>query len=223
LSSGSLALEDLFVAALVFGPNQIFHSRTLLRYVVPLVIAATTSRRRMSEGCDVDNLVRSTIAFVQDHQAWGVPIVFVLAFCESFAFVSLLVPATGILLGVGGLIAAAELGFWPMWFAAALGAIVGDWLAYWLAFHFKDRVLQTWPLAGNPDLVARGVGFFKKWGMLAVFVGRFFGPFRAVVPLIAGLNAMPWLNFQIANVVSAAVWAAGILLPGFIGVRWLME
>jgi len=171
----------------------------------------------------MDNLVRSTIAFVQDHQAWGVPIVFVLAFCESFAFVSLLVPATGILLGVGGLIAAAELGFWPMWFAAALGAIVGDWLAYWLAFHFKDRVLQTWPLAGNPDLVARGVGFFKKWGMLAVLVGRFFGPFRAVVPLIAGLNAMPWLNFQIANVASAAVWAAGILLPGFIGVRWLME
>ena len=171
----------------------------------------------------MDNLVRSTIAFVHDHQAWGVPIVFVLAFCESFAFVSLLVPATGILLGVGGLIAAAELGFWPMWLAAALGAIVGDWLAYWLALYFKDRVLRTWPLAGNPDLVARGVAFFKKWGMLAVFIGRFFGPFRAVVPLIAGLNAMPWLNFQIANVASAAVWAAGILLPGFIGVRWLME
>jgi len=170
----------------------------------------------------MDDLVRSTIAFVQDHQAWGVPIVFVLAFCESFAFVSLLVPATGILLGVGGLIAAAELGFWPMWSAAALGAIVGDWLAYWLAFRFKDRVLQTWPLAGRPHLVARSVAFFKKWGMLAVFVGRFFGPLRAVVPLIAGLNAMPWLNFQIANVASAALWAAGILLPGFIGVRWLM-
>ena len=171
----------------------------------------------------MDNLVRSTIALVQDHQPWAVAIVFVLAFCESFAFVSLLVPATGILLGVGGLIAAAELGFWPMWFAATLGAIVGDWLAYRLAFHFKDRLLQMWPLAGNPGLVARGVSFFKRWGMLAVFVGRFFGTFRAVVPVIAGLNAMPWLNFQIANVASAALWAAGILLPGFVGVRWLME
>jgi len=170
----------------------------------------------------MDGLVRSIIASVEQHQAWGVPIVFALAFCESFAFISLLVPATGILLGVGGLIAAAELGFWPMWIAAALGAIVGDWLAYWLAFHFKNRVLRTWPLAGNTALVARGVAFFKKWGMLAVFVGRFFGPFRAVVPLIAGLNAMPWLNFQIANVASAALWAAGILLPGFVGVRWLM-
>ena len=156
----------------------------------------------------MDYLVRSTIAFVHDHQAWGVPIVFILAFCESFAFVSLVVPTTGILLGVGGLIAAAELGFWPMWLAAAVGAIVGDWVAYWLAFHFKDRVLQMWPLAGHPDWVARGAAFFKKWGMLAVFIGRFFGPLRAVVPLIAGLNAMPWLNFQIANVASAALWAA---------------
>jgi membrane protein DedA with SNARE-associated domain len=171
----------------------------------------------------MDQLVQSTIAFVDRHQAWAVPIVFVLAFCESFAFVSLLVPATGILLGVGGLIAAAELGFWPTWVAAALGAIAGDWLAYWLAFHFKDRVLRMWPLGGHPDLVARGAAFFTTWGMPAVFVGRFFGPLRAVVPLIAGLNAMPWLNFQIANVASAALWAAGILLPGFVGVRWLME
>jgi membrane protein DedA with SNARE-associated domain len=99
---------------------------------------------------------------------------------------------------------------------------VGDWLAYWLAFHCKERVLNTWPLAGHPDLVTRSAAFFKTWGMLAVFVGRFFGPLRAVAPLIAGLNAMPWLNFQIANVASAALWAAGILLPGFVGVRWLM-
>ena len=153
----------------------------------------------------MDNLVRSTIAFVHDHQAWGVPIVFVLAFCESFAFVSLLVPATGILLGVGGLIAAAELGFWPMWFAAALGAIVGDWLGLLAGLSLQGpRAADCGRSPVNPDLVARGVAFFKKWGMLAVFVGRFFGPLRAVVPLIAGLNAMPWLNFQIANVASAA-------------------
>src|SRR6185437_5272916 len=50
------------------------------------------------KGPKMDYLVRSTIAFVHDHQAWGVPIVFILAFCESFAFVSLVVPATGILL-----------------------------------------------------------------------------------------------------------------------------
>ena len=171
----------------------------------------------------MEDLTRSTIVFIQQHQAWAVPIVFALAFCESFAFVSLLVPATGILLGIGGLIAAADIGFWPMWLAAALGAFVGDLLAFWLALHFKDRVLQIRLVATRPDLVMRGVEFFKRWGIIAVFVGRFFGPFRAVVPLIAGVNAMPWWHFQIANVASAAVWAAGILLPGFASVRWLME
>jgi membrane protein DedA with SNARE-associated domain len=185
--------------------------------------AAIRARRFVGEGPGMNALVRSTIAFVEDHRAWTVPIVFVLAFCESFAFVSLLVPATAVLLGLGGLIAAAQFSFWPIWAAAVLGAIGGDWLAYWLALVFKDRMLQTWPLVRHPDLVARSVTFFNKWGMLAVFIGRFFGPLRAVVPLIAGLNAMPWLNFQIANVASAMLWAAGILLPGFVGVRWLME
>ena len=171
----------------------------------------------------MEDLARTTIVFIEQRQAWAVPIVFALAFCESFAFISLLVPATGILLGIGGLIAAAHIGFWPMWLAAVLGAFVGDWLAYWLALQFKDRVLQIRLVATRPDLVARCVAFSKRWGIIAVFVGRFFGPFRAVVPLIAGVNAMPWRHFQIANVASAAVWAAGILLPGFAGVRWLIE
>ena len=153
----------------------------------------------------MEDLARTTIVFIEQRQAWAVPIVFALAFCESFAFISLLVPATGILLGIGGLIAAAHIGFWPMWLVAVLGAFVGDWLAYWLALHFKDRVLQIRLVATRPDLVARCVAFSKRWGIIAVFVGRFFGPFRAVVPLIAGVNAMPWWHFQIANVASAAV------------------
>jgi membrane protein DedA with SNARE-associated domain len=59
--------------------------------------------------------------------------------------------------------------------------------------------------------------------MIAVFVGRFLGPFRAIVPIAAGPQAMPWPKFQISNVVSAILWAAGILAPGFAGVRWLVE
>jgi hypothetical protein len=37
---------------------------------------------------------QAIIMFVQSHSPWAAPIVFVLAFCESFAFVSLIVPAT---------------------------------------------------------------------------------------------------------------------------------
>ena len=164
-----------------------------------------------------------TIAFIQDHRAWGAPIVFGLAFCESFAFISLIVPATGILFGIGGLIGAAGIEFWSIWLAAALGAIAGDWLAYDLAFRLKDRVFRVWPLSHHPELVSRGVGFFERWGVIAVFCGRFFGPFRAIVPIAAGLSTMSWLKFQIANLASAVLWATGILAPGFVGMRWLMN
>ncbi len=170
----------------------------------------------------MSGLTQSTIAFIQDHRGWGAPIVFGLAFCESFAFISLIVPATGILFGLGGLIAAAGIEFWSIWLAAALGAVAGDWLAYDLAFRFKDRIIQVWPLSRHPALVARSVGFFHRWGLIAVFCGRFFGPLRAIVPIAAGLHAMPWWKFQIANLASAVLWATGILTPGFVGVRWLM-
>jgi len=67
------------------------------------------------------------------------------------------------------------------------------------------------------------VGFFERWGVIAVFCGRFFGPFRAIVPIAAGLSTMSWLKFQIANLASAVLWATGILAPGFVGMRWLMN
>ena len=48
----------------------------------------------------------------------------------------------------------------------------------------------------------------KKWGALGIFIGRFFGPLRAAVPLIAGIFEMPFWRFQIANFASAFLWAA---------------
>src|SRR5215475_2482321 len=101
------------------------------------------------------DLVQNTISFIQQHEVLGSAVVFLLAFCESFAFLSLLVPATGILLGIGGLMGAVGIAFWPIWTAAVLGAIAGDWLAYELAFRFRDYVLATRLFADNPGIVAR--------------------------------------------------------------------
>ena len=50
--------------------------------------------------------------------------------------------------------------------------------------------------------------------MLGIFIGRFFGPLRASVPLVAGIFEMPYWRFQIANFTSAFVWAAVLLTLG---------
>jgi membrane protein DedA with SNARE-associated domain len=165
--------------------------------------------------------VQSIIEFVRHNQGWAAPIVFVLAFAESLAFISLIAPATVILWGIGALIGAAGLAFWPTWFAAAIGAALGDWLSYWLGFHFHDKIEKMWPLTKYPDLVPRSHALFAKWGVAGVFIGRFFGPLRAIVPLVAGAVRMPFLPFQLANWSSAFIWATVTLAPGTLGMEWL--
>jgi membrane protein DedA with SNARE-associated domain len=57
----------------------------------------------------------AVIEFVRTHENWAAPTVFGLGFLESFAFLSLLVPATVILFGISGLLGAASVGFWPIY------------------------------------------------------------------------------------------------------------
>lgn len=163
-------------------------------------------------------------AFVREHAAWAPAVVFALAFGESLAFISLLIPAWGALVAVGALIGPGGVSFWPVWIAAALGAALGDWLSYWIGLKLEYTVAHHWPLSRHPDLIPRGERFVKKWGALGIFIGRFFGPLRASVPLVAGIFEMPYWRFQLANFSSAFVWAAVLLTIGDIvgaAVKWL--
>ena len=169
-----------------------------------------------------EQYVHAIVAFVQDHQAWAAPIVFALAFMESLAFISLLVPAWGALVLIGGLIQAGGLSFWPIWIAGAVGAATGDWLSYWIGCKLEYTVQHIWPLSKHPGLIPRGEAFIKNWGAAGIFIGRFFGPLRAAVPLVAGIFEMNFWVFQFANFTSAFVWA-GVLLTLGDGVSQLIQ
>lgn len=166
-------------------------------------------------------LIGQSLAFIETHQVWAAPIVFILAFGESLAFVSLLFPATVMLVGIGAIMGASGISFWGVWAAAAAGAGLGDWLSYWLGYHYSDQIARMWPLSKYPDLIPRAHRAFEKWGPYAVFFGRFFGPLRAGVPLAAGAARMDRLPFQVANWASAPVWAMGLLAPGVVGAEWI--
>ncbi len=162
----------------------------------------------------LEGMVHEVVGFVKDHQVWAAPIVFALAFGESLAFFSLLVPAWSALVAIGALIGASDISFWQVWIASAIGAALGDWLSYWLGFTFKDRVAQMWPLSRYPQVLPRAEEFVRSWGVAGIFIGRFFGPLRAAVPLVAGIFEMNYWRFQTANFISAFVWAATLLLFG---------
>jgi membrane protein DedA with SNARE-associated domain len=163
---------------------------------------------------NLEQHAQTIIDFVRSHEAWAAPIVFALAFGESLAFVSLVLPAWAALVGIGALIGAGGLDFVPIWIAGSVGAALGDWLSYWIGATFKTSIARVWPLSRYPELLPRGEAFIAKWGVLAIFIARFTGPLRASVPIVAGIFAMPFWPFQIANFTSAFVWAASLLLLG---------
>lgn len=152
--------------------------------------------------------------FVREHQTWAVPIMFALAFGESLAFISLLLPAWAALVGIGVLVGTGALSFWPVWIAGSVGAALGDWLSYWVGGKLGPPVAKVWPLSRHPDLIPKGERFVTKWGVLAIYIGRFFGPLRASVPLVAGIFKMPYWPFQFANFTSAFLWAGVLLTLG---------
>lgn len=161
----------------------------------------------------VADFIDATIAFARDNAAWAAPVVFVVAFAESFAFLSLLVPGWAILIGIGALIGVSGIEFLPVWAAAAAGAAAGDAVSYWVGRYFKEGATRVWPLSRHPRMVERGHAFFLRFGVWSVVIGRFFGPLRAVVPLVAGIFGMRQAPFQLANIGSALLWAFILLAP----------
>jgi membrane protein DedA with SNARE-associated domain len=58
------------------------------------------------------------------------------------------------------------------------------------------------------DLLDRVEGFYQHHGIKTVGIGRFIPLLRRVNGLVAGVTAMPWRRFLVANMVGAAIWLA---------------
>src|SRR5919198_4540005 len=114
---------------------------------------------------------KELIDFVRVHEQWAAPVVFALAFGESLAFISLLIPAWAALVGIGALIGSSGISFWPVWVAGSIGAALGDWLSYWIGVKVGPAIAHVWPLSRHPGLLPKGEDFVKRWGVLAIFIG----------------------------------------------------
>ena len=104
----------------------------------------------------MDGFIDRAIGFLAANRDWAFWLAMVFAAAETTAFLSIAIPSTAILVGVGALVATGALAFPPIFAGAALGAIIGSSFSWWLGYRFGDRMLRMWPLRDHPDLVAMG-------------------------------------------------------------------
>lgn len=148
-------------------------------------------------------------------------IIAVIALLESLALVGLLVPGVVLITAAASLAGHQELALPMVVLVAFAGAVAGDGISFLLGYTQHERVTRLWPLSRHPEWLARGTRFFQRYGTLSVFFGRFVGPVRPVVPLIAGMLRMSPRAFTWANLASAALWAPAYVLPGYLlGRTW---
>lgn len=141
---------------------------------------------------------------------------FIISAAESIAIIGTILPGSIMMTALGTLAGAGIIPLQETIIWAILGAIAGDGISYWIGYHFKDRLHRLWPFRNHPSLLKAGEKFVHRYGGMSVFIGRFVGPVRALVPVVAGMLGMRPYRFIAANVTSAIGWAILYLLPGIL-------
>jgi len=163
----------------------------------------------------MEHFSHNVLALIAAHPDMSAFLIGLTAFGESFAVISFFIPGTTILIAAGALVERGALDPLVTVTAAAIGAVLGDAVSYWIGLRFGRALHKFWPFNLHPTALVEGERFFQKYGLASIFIGRFFGPLRAFVPLVAGTCRMPALPFYIANIVSAVIWAPALLYSGY--------
>lgn len=112
---------------------------------------------------------------------------------------------------------------------ASAGAVIGDSIGYAIG-RKGGRPLLAWlgkkfPKHFGEGHIATAERSFEKWGMWAVFFGRFVALLRIFAGPLAGVLRMPYWKFLIANLLGGIIWAGGttavIYYVGLVAEDWL--
>ena len=157
-----------------------------------------------------------TVNFIEAHPYWGQFFTFFIAFLESLAIIGTVIPGSVTMTAIGALVGAAV--FPPVLTIAmaTVGALTGDWLGYWFGKYYANEIREFKIFKPYQKWFDSGENFFHKHGGKSVIIGRFFGPVRSFIPMIAGVLQMHPGRFTIAVIPAAILWAFAYMLPGIL-------
>ena len=155
-------------------------------------------------------------AWLQANPKSALFITMLISFTESLAIIGSIVPGSLTMTAVGMLAGSGVMRIDLTLLAAIVGAVAGDGASYALGYIYHEQLVKMWPFSKYPSLIFYGKEFFMKHGGKSVVIGRFIGPLRSIIPVIAGIMNMPKLLFFIANAISAVGWSILYVMPGYL-------
>lgn len=154
--------------------------------------------------------------FITQSTVYSLIAVMLVAFLESLALVGLILPGTVMMAGLGALIGSGDVNFWQAWLAGIIGCLLGDWISFWLGWRFK-KPLHRWSfMKKNKALLDKTEHALHQHSMITILIGRFVGPTRPLVPMVAGMLDLPLAKFILPNIIGCLLWPPLYFLPGIL-------
>lgn len=156
------------------------------------------------------------INFLTNNPQYGNLIAFFFAFIESLAVIGSIIPGSVTMTAIGSLVGLNVLSFVPVLSFAIAGAIIGDLVSFYVGFHYKNKILEIKILKKYEKITIKAENFIHKYGIASIIIGRFFGPFRSMIPMVAGVLNMNYKKFILAAIPASILWSIIYLGPGVI-------
>jgi undecaprenyl-diphosphatase len=162
------------------------------------------------------------ILWLKDNPEWIALGVFGAAFIESFALIGVIIPGVVLLAVISGM-AASTLSVFELVLIAYVASFLADILSFLLGTGISKSIDKLWPFNKYPNLLVQGRRFVKRFGILGVFVGKFIGPIRPLLPLTAGSLGMNFKYFFTVEIFSSFLWALLYTVPGYYAGKSILD
>lgn len=157
----------------------------------------------------------SLTAWLTANPQWLAAAVFIVACIECLAIAGLIVPGTVLLFAVAVLAGSGALSLGETLLLGFLGGVLGDVVSYFLGRHFHQNIRRLPGLRHHPEWIGSAETYFQRYGIASLLVGRFIGPLRPMLPMVAGMFDMPFPRFFAVSLLAGAGWSVAYLLPGW--------
>ena len=161
------------------------------------------------------DLLNGMTGWLTANPSWVAVAIFLVAFIECVAIVGIVVPGTVIMFAIAALAGSGILPLSEVLLLGFLGGLLGDAVSYFVGRRFHQNIRQLPGLRTHPEWMEGAEKYFHRYGIASLLVGRFIGPLRPMLPMIAGMCDMPLPRFVAVSVLAAAGWSIAYLMPGW--------
>lgn len=138
------------------------------------------------------------------------------AFLEAFVGIGLFISGA-ILLSVCTILYVEGIATLPQMLPLAfLGALLSDQSGFYIGRFMGPRFHHTAFATKRAKVLKKAEQSIVKYGVFAIFIGRFVTPIRSVVPLVTGVSGMARARYTAFDFIACALWTVclGLLVVG---------